>query len=306
MRNMDKILAAADEILNLKGTAKDTAFLTSQLVRVTLPHSDPGDIPAWTKKSGNISLVIRSGWDSKLDRPIGYPYGTIPRLLLFWITTEALRNKSRKIKLGESLTDFMRELDLGGNGGERGDITRLRNQMERLFRSIFTFETLSESDGKTGQSWIDVQIAPGGEFWWDHKDKKPGEIFGSWIELGEKFYEAITSLPVPLDMRALKALKNSSLALDIYAWATYKVFSLGKASLPDQFISWESFSKQIGSEYSDVKNFKKKCKEAFFKVKMVFPDLNMDYAHGGFVIHAGEPSINHRPSKRIYENVENP
>jgi hypothetical protein len=36
--------------------------------------------------------------------------------------------------------------------------------------------------------------------------------------LGENFFEAITAAPVPLDMRVLKTLKRSPLALDLYAW----------------------------------------------------------------------------------------
>ena len=54
--------------------------------------------------------------------------------------------------------------------------------------------------------------------------KQPAQqdLFASWVELGEKFYEAIIARPVPLDMRTLQALKSSSLALDIYAWLAYR------------------------------------------------------------------------------------
>jgi hypothetical protein len=63
-----------------------------------------------------------------------------------------------------------------------------------------------------------MQIATRGEFWWSPRDPTQGALWGSWIELGERFFEAITAAPVPLDMRALKALKRSPLALDLYAW----------------------------------------------------------------------------------------
>jgi hypothetical protein len=35
-------------------------------------------------------------------KPIGYPFGSIPRLLLFWITTEAVQTKVRRLELGKS------------------------------------------------------------------------------------------------------------------------------------------------------------------------------------------------------------
>jgi Plasmid encoded RepA protein len=62
-------------------------------------------------------------------------------------------------------------------------------------------------------TWLDMQVAPRGEFWWSVRDPSQAALWGSWIELGEKFFEAITAAPVPLDMRALKALKRSPLAL---------------------------------------------------------------------------------------------
>ena len=43
---------------------------------------------------------------------VRYTYGSIPRLLLFWITTEAVRTKARRIEFGRSLTAFMLELGL--------------------------------------------------------------------------------------------------------------------------------------------------------------------------------------------------
>ena len=58
------------------------------------------------------------------------------------------------------------------------------------------------------------------------------KIWESWIELGEKFYEAVTLSSVPVDLRALRALKRSPLALDLYAWLTYTAFVATKARRP--------------------------------------------------------------------------
>ncbi|MDQ2844242.1 MAG: hypothetical protein M3Y72_25020 [Acidobacteriota bacterium] len=59
-----------------------------QLVLCTLPHSDPGDVPQWTRRTGSVMLGITPGRDFEKNRSLGYPYDTIPRLLLFWMTTE--------------------------------------------------------------------------------------------------------------------------------------------------------------------------------------------------------------------------
>lgn len=195
----------------------ELAFMARQLVQCTLPHTNPGDTPRWLRRNGHLTLVIQPGWDAKKDASFGYPYGTIPRLLLFWLNTEALQTKSRRIELGNSLADFMRQLGLDpSRGGKRSDSHRLKDQMQRLFRARISFDTTEEvADGEVDR-WVDMQVAPKGQLWWDHKQPLQDDLFHSFIELGEDFFRAITAAPVPVDMRALQALKRSPLALDLY------------------------------------------------------------------------------------------
>ena len=47
-----------------------------------------------------------------------------------------------------------------------------------------------------------MQVAPEGVLWWDEKQPDQTTLWESWIQLGEKFFEAITAAPVPVDMRA--------------------------------------------------------------------------------------------------------
>jgi hypothetical protein len=55
----------------------------------------------------------------------------------------------------------------------------------------------------------------------------------STITLSENFYRQIVEAPVPLDLRAVSALKKSPLTLDLYAWATRRVSYLcGLRSFP--------------------------------------------------------------------------
>ena len=71
-----------------------------------------------------------AGADNKL------PYGGIPRLLLAWVSTEAVRTRSREIVLGHSLSQFMRQLGIyDRSDSPTGARARLRNQMNRLFHA---------------------------------------------------------------------------------------------------------------------------------------------------------------------------
>lgn len=277
----------------------DIAFLARQLVQATLPHAAPrGTPPEWARVNGNLTLSIRPGY--KTDRAgrrvcVGYPFGTIPRLLLFWITTEALRTKSRRLELGASLNAFIRDLGLNPatGGGARGDASRLRDQMERLFRATISFERSDEG----GQSWIDMQIAPKGYLWWDFKEPAQGTLFASWVELSEPFYEAILSAPVPVDVRALRALKRSPLALDLYAWLAYQSFVATQRGRTC-FISWSQMMKHLGTSYADLRDFRRHAKHALGKVHAVYPTLNLSFVHGGVEIRPGSPAVQGRARMR--------
>ena len=229
----------------------EAAFMACHLVQCTLPHSDPGNVEQWARRNGNLTLGIQRGWDFERNGPIGHPYGVIPRLLLFWITTEAVRTKNRRLELGHSLSAFMRELGLvpaSAGGGKRSDATRLREQMRRLFAARISFQITVEEPHRQGQKWLNMDVAPEGVLWWDPQQPEQGTLWGSWIELGEKFFQSIVSSPVPLDVRALKALKRSPLALDLYAWASYKAWIANHKNAP-QFVPWHGLMEQLGADY---------------------------------------------------------
>ena len=95
------------------------------------------------------------------------PYGNLPRLLLAWVCTEAVRTGSRELVLGKSLSKFMRTLGIYNSGGKPQ--TRLRNQMKRLFGC--TVSMIYEDEH--GEQFLSSVIADRGEFWWD--PKRPDE-----------------------------------------------------------------------------------------------------------------------------------
>lgn len=212
--------------------AAERAFMARQLVQCTLPHTNPSNVPLWKRASGNMVLAIQPGVDLDTEKSIGYPYGTVPRLLLFWIITEAVQRKNRRIVLGRSLADFMRTLGFNPNGGgKRSDHKRLKEQMRRLFKCHISFNATLDLPNAHGERWQNMEVAPDGELWWHHHPDQTA-LWESWIELGEKFFQAVIASPVPIDMRALKALKRSPLALDLYAWPRIGPLQLCRRTSP--------------------------------------------------------------------------
>jgi hypothetical protein len=292
-KSFSRLLDAAVEI-QMEPNATEIAFMARALVQATLPHSDPGPVPIWGRTNGRLTLTIKPDWEldpkTRVARSVGIPYGTIPRLLLFWITTEAVKTKARRLELGDSLSAFMRELGLTPTGGRWGSIPRLREQMNRLFRAKISFDMCREANGEQSTAWVDMQVAPKGELWWSHHQPDQPSLWKSWIELGDSFFEAICSAPVPVDLRALKALKSSPMALDLYAWMNYRTFTL-ECNGKQQFVSWRGLVQQLGADYADLDNFRKKAKAAIKKVKLVSPSIQVDYVDGGLVLKPGKTAI---------------
>lgn len=287
-----KLISVAGEI-RLDPDKTESAFMARQLVQATLPHKNPGNVPDWSRKNGDLTLTLRPGWDEKKRKQIGYPYGTIPRLLLFWITTEAIRTKNPRIELGNSLAQFMEELGLDPyQGGKRSDVKRLQDQMKRLFQSTISFNQYTK-----GEAWLNMQVAPKGMLWWDEKQPQQDTLWKNWIQLGEDFFKAITSSPVPIDMRALRALKRSPLALDFYAWASYTAYQTQRTG-QSRSLSWEILHEQFGSEYKKVDEFARKAWHALLKVQAVYPELNVERIRGGITVLPSKPSITIK-AKRI-------
>ena len=131
---------------------------------------------------------MTAGIDNKL------PFGNLPRLLLAWVCTEAVRTQSRELVLGRSLSEFMRTLGIGStSGGSRGDRTRLRNQMDRLFHS--SVQLIYEDE--RSKASISSFVADRTEFWWNERKPDEPSLWDSKIELGEKFFQGDHPPPGP-------------------------------------------------------------------------------------------------------------
>ena len=302
-----KLLDASVIIYGESATKKDAAFIARELIQASLPHRNPGAVPIWTRTNGNLTLAIQPGADIATGKSYGYPYGTIPRLLLFWMTTEALRNKNtenpRRLDLGHSLKDFMLELGLnpdnGSRGAKRSDAHRLNDQMNRFFNSVISFQRQGEAGEKTVTTRRNMLIAEDIVFWWNTKNGALASLGGSYIELGQRFYEAITAAAVPVDVRALRALKGSALDLDLYSWLTYEAFRASRTG-KSRFETWDQLQSHIGGNYGRIDNFRAKAKAAIRKIKVVYPGLKLGAKQGGIeVLPESLTALQPRPANTI-------
>ena len=273
-----------DHLVEASEDDPDMGFMARLMTLCSLPRTNPGNRLQYVRRNGPYTLGMTAGINNKL------PYGNIPRLLLAWVCTEAVKTQSRELVLGRSLSEFMRGLGMQTSGGStRGDRARLRNQMRRLFRCQVD---LVYAD-KHGDRSVASRIADRTELWWNLKHPDAPTLWDSKIELGEKFFNEIIHHPVPLDMNILKALKRSSLGLDLYLWLTYRTFLL-KSTLQ---LPWRRLYRQFGADPAKagdrvtVDNFRKDCLRELIKIKTAWTSLSYSTAKGVLILSPSKPSI---------------
>lgn len=242
-------------------------FLARSLVQATLPHKRVQG-HEFSRVNGNYTLSIVS-----TSKSGGLPFGPLPRLLLCWITTEAVKTKSRELVLGDSLTAFMRELGLTATGGKWGSVRRVREQATRLFDSTITAHYRDHSKTVINK----LHVCDRATLWWDHTQPEQRSLWKSEVILSETFFKEIIDRPVPIDLRAVKALKRSAMALDLYVWMTFRLSYLDR---PIE-IPWEALANQFGSDYGRLRAFKAALLTELKKVVVVYPTARVTEGETG-------------------------
>ena len=271
-----------DQVNQLVGASEadpDLGFMARTIALCSLPRTNPGDRLQYKRVNGPFTLIMTATGNYKL------PFGNLPRLILAWVCSEAVRTQSRVLVLGKSLSDFMRTLGVYSSSGRK--YTRLRNQMKRLFGCTVTMIYEDENVDAT----VNAVIADSTVFWWNKPDQP--SLWDSKIELGEKFYNEIINHPVPIEMNTLTALKRSTLGLDLYLWLVYRTFTL-RAPLR---LTWRLLYCQFGahpdkaSDNQTVQHFRYKVLRELKKIKMAWSGLNYSTARGVLILHPSTPAI---------------
>jgi len=254
-------------------------FMPRLLVLTTLPHRRP-ESHRFERINGRHFLRMSA------PRRIGLPYGTYPRLLLAYLTTEAVRTKSREIQLGATPNDLARKLGLSTISGPRGTAPRLEDQLRRLLSMRLDWQT---SLGLAPKSSGSAYVTAGGASWL----KPLRGLFPrqpSWqprIVLGQNFFDEITRSAVPVDLRAIGYLQRSPLAIDLYVWLTYRMSYLRKPTL----VPWQGLQNQFGAEYARLRDFRCRVLRHLEFVVRVYPTVRLGSTDPGLRLYPSPPHV---------------
>ena len=257
------------------------SFLHSALCAMSLPVRRPVDdtLPI-IRQDGQYTLAItprpvlrRVDGQQQQMTVLGVPYGSLPRLVLIHIMTEAVRTRSRHIVLGTSFTDWMRRMGFRTvSYGPRGSATLIRQQLDRLLacewmirwdnETIQGDQEFAVKEVKLTNDYSGVNGRNGG--------------FSREIMLTEGFYDHLREHAVPLDENAIRQLRDSATALDLYTWLAYRLPRLTKSR--PALISWPQLAVHFGNEGKNIRKFRQTIRDAWDRhVSAVYPDARAEF-----------------------------
>jgi len=281
-----KLLDAAAEIATTPPSGEDMAFTHAVLCQVGLPRAKV-DGERFLRQSGAAWLNVQAGYLDEGKGPVlqPIPYGVIPRLALAWVSTYAKRYSTREIPIGDSAADFLRLMGMDDQGAR---YATLRKQMHALaacrLQLGFKGRTFNGQPIEQFDAWVSNNSNGQRSLW-------PGVM-----TLSEHYFWWLMDSAVPLDNRALMALKGSALALDVYCWLAHRLYRIEGRGVT---LHWKSLREQFGQEYAGKdpdKDFKKKFLPALKKVLAVYPQAKVKPVTGGLLLLGSPPPILPRSS----------
>jgi hypothetical protein len=300
---LDAVVKASED-----GDEPEIGYHARLFTQTSLPYKDPGaDVEAWGRTNGNLTLIVRPGIrgfdENHKAVSFGYPFGTIPRMLLSWMCTEAVRTQSPVLELGPSVKEFMRSLPspagskMLATGGKSGSITRLRDQMNRLFNAQLTVLRREVHGDVEREEGLKLDVIDGWDVSWAGSSGSADSLqSGSRVRLSRALFDEITLRPVPVDLNALGWLSGSPMRMDTYLWLVHRLSYLTKRTT----VPWSALKEQLGTGLADTKQgiyqFKRNFEDNLAYVRIVYPDAKVEITASGVVL---RPSKTHIPLKGL-------
>ncbi|PYA43653.1 replication protein RepA [Serratia marcescens] len=276
-----KLIEAGAEIATNPPSGEDMAFTHAVLCQVGLPRAKV-EGREFMRQSGAAWVNVQAGYLDEGRGPVlqPIPYGVMPRLALAWVSSYAKRDNTREIPIGDSAAEFLRLMGMDDQGRR---YTTLRRQMHALAACRLQLGFKGRTYNGQPVEQFDAWLANG--------DAQQKSLWPGTMVLSEGYFNSLIDSAVPLDNRALMALKGSALALDVYTWLAHRLHRIGSRGVT---LHWKSLREQFAQEYQGKdpdKDFKKEFLPALKKVLAVYPQAKVKPVTGGVLLVSSPPPI---------------
>lgn len=249
-----------------------------------LPHRDLTE-NVWIRQGGNVTLRVESG--TSIDgKPVGLPFGSVARLILLYLQTEAVKTRSRDVELGRSMRQWLTTMGIDG-GGKNYRLVREQAKRLSLCRLTFYRETQTSTHVTNG-GFVRDAIIPSNE-----SDQLP--LWREIIRLDEGFYASLIEHPMPVQEAAIRQLSGGSLSIDIYCWLAYRLHSLEKPLS----VSWGALFQQFGGGYKEVRQFRRRFYDPLNLALAAYPNAKTSVDDSGMILYPSPPPVAYKGLARV-------
>lgn len=265
-------------------TIKNAAFLHSAFCQLGLPRSQNSN-HTFARKCGDVSILIEAGvlWNGTEFVKQILPYGPLPRLIMAWINTYAIKNQTAIIDIGKSPSEFQKMLGKSVTGGKNGTIANFKLQFQALAACSISIGmhingATSTYQNKPFKSFTAI---------WPEQTRC---LWPQQIVLSDEYFLSLSNKAVPLDNRALSALSDSALSMDVYCWLAGRLHRIKNGII----LRWCNLFEQFGQEYTGknaTKNFKKSFEIALHHATAMYPGARARIIPTGILLSKSPPPI---------------
>jgi len=278
-------LVANNELSGIR-SEQEIAFLHTVFCQTSLPYRNPGDAARiWKRQQGLAHLLITAGqiWRSESNDwlPVGLPFGPKPRLILAYLSTQAIKTQRRVIPVGDSLTGFVRQLGLPTTGPS---IRMLKEQLARLAVTDFRLGYPEENEDVTRRA----NLITGIKLWFP-KTQQRRVLWPNEVSLSPEYFESLLAHAVPLSEQAIAQLANNAMAFDVYTWLAQRLHRV--PARRHHLVPWASLRDQFGQGYGRTRVFRRQFRATLKVACRAYPEARLTEGHRGLILHHSKPPI---------------
>jgi hypothetical protein len=174
--------------------------------------------------------------------------------------------------------------------GPRGSATLIRQQLDRLLACEWTIRWDNETAaGEEEFAVKEVKLTND----YAGTNTRQGSFLRE-ILLTQGFFEHLREHAVPLDENAIRQLRDSATALDLYTWLAYRLprISKGRPAL----LSWSQVAVHFGNEGNNIRKFRQTIRDAWERhVSAVYPEARAEFDTASVRLHASPAPLQRRP-----------
>jgi hypothetical protein len=253
----------------------------------SLPHRRIEE-PLWTRQGNRTKLLVESGRTGE-GGWIGVPYGSVARLILLYLQTEAVRTSNPEVELGRSMRGWMTRMSLA-SGGRNYQLVAEQARRISACRLTFLTDLTGGAELRHNGAFVQDAISLAGI-----ADAAQPTLWQDKVRLDNGFWKSLQDHPVPVREEAIKAIGPRSMAIDVYVWLAYRLHSLSKTTP----VRWPAIHAQFGAGFKAVRQMKPVFAEALNLALAVYPEARVDIDADGLALHPSAPAVPRAEARRL-------